>query len=111
MGVPGDIETGVDSEDDPASWTEKYNIAGPEWKAPGKGETLTRMARQSIGAPPHPHQPSIVPARRIRRRPAPKSGLNPDLGLYSLLCRRARKGWTHTRRARLRSPAAPAPTT
>jgi iduronate 2-sulfatase len=40
MGVPGDIETGVDSEDDPASWTEKFNIAGPEWKAPGKGETL-----------------------------------------------------------------------
>jgi len=42
MGVPGDIETGVDSEDDAASWSQRFNIAGPEWKAPGKGETLER---------------------------------------------------------------------
>src|SRR6185295_2556599 len=40
MGVPGDIETGSDSADDPASWTEKFNSPGPEWKAPGNGETL-----------------------------------------------------------------------
>jgi iduronate 2-sulfatase len=40
MGVPGGIEQGGDGEDDPASWTERFNSPGPEWKAPGKGETL-----------------------------------------------------------------------
>lgn len=40
MGVPGDIEAGVDGADDPASWTEKHNSPGPEWKAKGVGETL-----------------------------------------------------------------------
>ena len=40
MGVPGGIEAGSDGADDPASWTEKFNSQGPEWKAPGKGETL-----------------------------------------------------------------------
>lgn len=48
MGVPGGIEeggdgrdhTGGDGADDPASWTEKFNSPGPEWKAAGTGETL-----------------------------------------------------------------------
>lgn len=40
MGVPIDIEKGSDGTDDPASWTEKFNSQGPEWKAPGNGETL-----------------------------------------------------------------------
>jgi iduronate 2-sulfatase len=40
MGVPGGIEAGTDGADDPASWSEKYNSPGPEWKAPGEGETL-----------------------------------------------------------------------
>ncbi len=48
MGVPGGIEYGGDGRDhdlgngadDPASWTERYNSPGPEWKAPGEGETL-----------------------------------------------------------------------
>lgn len=40
MGVPGDIEKGSDGADDPASWTEWFNSPGPEWKAPGHGETL-----------------------------------------------------------------------
>ena len=40
MGVPGGIELGTDGEDDPASWSERFNSKGPEWKAPGKGETL-----------------------------------------------------------------------
>ncbi len=48
MGVPGGIEEGGDGRkhnngdgaDDPASWTEKYNSPGPEWKAAGVGETL-----------------------------------------------------------------------
>lgn len=40
MGVPIDIETGSDGKDDPASWNEKYNSQGPEWKAKGEGETL-----------------------------------------------------------------------
>ena len=40
MGVPGGIEQGGDGADDPASWTERYNSPGPEWKAPGIGETL-----------------------------------------------------------------------
>ena len=40
MGVPGGIEKGDDGADDPASWTERFNSKGPEWKAPGDGETL-----------------------------------------------------------------------
>lgn len=40
MGVPGNIETGSNGADDPASWSERFNSPGPEWKAPGAGETL-----------------------------------------------------------------------
>ena len=40
MGVPGDIEKGSDGTDDPASWSEKFNSQGPEWKAPGEGELV-----------------------------------------------------------------------
>ena len=40
MGVPGGIEDGGDGADDPLSWTERFNSPGPEWKAPGDGETL-----------------------------------------------------------------------
>ncbi|MCA9320227.1 MAG: sulfatase [Planctomycetes bacterium] len=40
MGVPGDIETGANGADDEASWTERFNSPGPEWRAPGQGETL-----------------------------------------------------------------------
>lgn len=42
MGVPGGIEEGGDGADDPVSWTERFNSPGPEWKAPGTGETLER---------------------------------------------------------------------
>lgn len=42
MGVPGGIEEGSDGADDPASWTERFNSQGPEWQAPGIGETLER---------------------------------------------------------------------
>ncbi len=40
MGVPGGIEEGGDGADDPASWNERFNSPGPEWKAAGDGETL-----------------------------------------------------------------------
>jgi iduronate 2-sulfatase len=48
MGVPGGIEEGGDGRDhdggngadDALSWTERFNSPGPEWKAPGDGETL-----------------------------------------------------------------------
>ena len=40
MGVPGGIEQGSDGADDELSWTERFNSKGPEWKAPGDGETL-----------------------------------------------------------------------
>lgn len=48
MGVPGGIEfqPGVqnieayDGADDLASWTQRFNSPGPEWKAQGVGETL-----------------------------------------------------------------------
>ena len=40
MGVPGGIEQGADGADDPASWTERFNSQGPEWRASGIGETL-----------------------------------------------------------------------
>jgi iduronate 2-sulfatase len=52
MGVPGGIEEDGDLKkhnlgdgaDDPASWTEKFNSPGPEWKAKGNGETLENNA-------------------------------------------------------------------
>lgn len=40
MGVPGDIEKGSNGKDDPASWTERYNSPGPEWKAEGDAELV-----------------------------------------------------------------------
>ena len=40
IGVPGGIESGGHGADDAASWTERFNSPGPEWKAPGDGETL-----------------------------------------------------------------------
>ncbi|MEM9141830.1 MAG: sulfatase-like hydrolase/transferase, partial [Bacteroidota bacterium] len=38
MGVPIDIETGSNGTDDEASWTERFNSQGPEWKAKGEAE-------------------------------------------------------------------------
>lgn len=40
MGVPKDIEQGTDGTDDPASWHEKYNSQGPEWRAEGEAELV-----------------------------------------------------------------------
>lgn len=48
MGVPGGVEDhgGDPAEeryhgaDDALSWTERFNTPGPEWRAPGDGETL-----------------------------------------------------------------------
>ncbi len=40
MGVPIGIEQGSHGADDAASWSERFNSQGPEWRAPGKGETL-----------------------------------------------------------------------
>jgi len=40
MGVPIDIETGSNGEDDAASWTERFNSKGPEWKAEGEAELV-----------------------------------------------------------------------
>lgn len=40
MGVPIDIETGSNGQDDPASWTERFNSQGPEWKAEGEAELV-----------------------------------------------------------------------
>lgn len=40
MGVPIDIETGSNGQDDAASWTERFNSKGPEWKAKGLAELV-----------------------------------------------------------------------
>ncbi|MDN5200267.1 sulfatase [Fulvivirgaceae bacterium BMA10] len=40
MGVPIDIEKGSDGKDDEASWTERFNSQGPEWKAEGESELV-----------------------------------------------------------------------
>ena len=48
MGVPGGVLLGGDGRnhnnyngaDDEVSWTERFNSPGPEWQAPGDGETL-----------------------------------------------------------------------
>jgi len=48
MGIPIDIETGSDGQDDPASWTEKYNSQGPEWKAEGEAELVQNNPNGNI---------------------------------------------------------------
>lgn len=48
MGVPTHILTGAkgaNGPDDAASWTERFNLQGPEWQAPGMGEWLERRPR------------------------------------------------------------------
>lgn len=40
MGVPIDIETGSNGQDDKDSWTERFNSQGPEWKAKGEAELV-----------------------------------------------------------------------
>lgn len=45
MGVPGGVEDhgpgrDYNGADDELSWTERFNSPGPEWRAPGEGETL-----------------------------------------------------------------------
>lgn len=40
MGVPIDIENGSNGTDDEASWTERFNSKGPEWKAEGEAELV-----------------------------------------------------------------------
>lgn len=40
MGVPIDIVTGSNGKDDKASWTERFNSQGPEWKAKGESELV-----------------------------------------------------------------------
>lgn len=45
MGVPGGVEDhgpgrDYNGADDELSWTERFNSPGPEWRAPGDGETL-----------------------------------------------------------------------
>ncbi|RMF39252.1 MAG: DUF4976 domain-containing protein [Planctomycetota bacterium] len=51
MGVPGGIEKGDDGADDPASWTMRFNSPGPEWRAPGQGETLEGNPDGKINGP------------------------------------------------------------
>ncbi len=40
MGIPIDIETGSNGQDDEASWTARFNSQGPEWKAAGEAELV-----------------------------------------------------------------------
>lgn len=40
MGVPIDIEEGSNGTDDEASWIERFNSQGPEWKAEGEAELV-----------------------------------------------------------------------
>ena len=42
MNVPRGIEKGDNGSDDAASWKERFNSQGPEWKAPGDGELLEK---------------------------------------------------------------------
>ena len=40
MSISTDIPEGSDGTDDEASWMERFNSKGPEWKAPGEGELV-----------------------------------------------------------------------
>lgn len=41
MRVPGDITAGVDGPDHAASWTERFNCPGPEWRSAGERQQLS----------------------------------------------------------------------
>ncbi|MFV0606763.1 MAG: sulfatase [Niabella sp.] len=40
MAIPADIEKGTDGTDDEASWTERFNSQGEEWKSEGAAELV-----------------------------------------------------------------------
>ncbi len=40
MGIPGDIVSGSNGTDDSASWTQRFNSPGPEWKSDGAAELV-----------------------------------------------------------------------
>ncbi len=40
MGIPGDIIRGSNGTDDSASWTQRFNSPGPEWKSEGEAELV-----------------------------------------------------------------------
>src|SRR3546814_2841722 len=40
MGIPPDIEKGTNGTDDEASWTERFNSPGPEWRSEGEAELV-----------------------------------------------------------------------
>ncbi|WP_296635644.1 sulfatase [Polaribacter sp.] len=42
MGVPKDIERGSNGADDEASWTERFNSKGDEWRTKGEAELVQR---------------------------------------------------------------------
>jgi len=48
MGVPIDIETGSNGQDDEVSWTERFNSRGPEWKANGVAELVQNNPYSTI---------------------------------------------------------------
>jgi iduronate 2-sulfatase len=48
MGIPIDIETGSNGQDDEASWTERFNSKGPEWNAKGEAELVQNNPDGSI---------------------------------------------------------------
>jgi len=48
MGVPIDIETGSNGEDDEASWIERFNSKGPEWLAKGEAELVQNNPDGSV---------------------------------------------------------------
>jgi iduronate 2-sulfatase len=48
MGVPIDIETGSNGQDDEASWDERYNSQGPEWTAKGEAELVQSNPDRTI---------------------------------------------------------------
>jgi len=48
MGVPIDIETGSNGQDDEASWNERFNSKGPEWKAKGEAELVQNNPNGTI---------------------------------------------------------------
>jgi iduronate 2-sulfatase len=41
MRVPGDITKGVDGDDHPPSWTERFNVRAPEWQTAGEARHLS----------------------------------------------------------------------
>ena len=76
MRVPGDITAGVDGPDHAASWSERYNCPGPEWKTAGEHAMLSN---EELSPDPERHYGLGFGTAFYTVRAAPDAARQPDV--------------------------------